>query len=247
MPLEILENADAVAARAARLFADIAGEAVRERGRFTVALAGGRTPERAYVLLAGPEYARAVDWGATVVFWGDERFVPLDDERSNHAMARRSLIERVPIPPDHVHPVPTSLPSPDDTAMTYEQTFRHLFPTETPPRFDLFLLGLGDDGHTASLFPGKPSLTVTDRLFVASPPGILPPPVDRVTATFPLINAARNIIFLVTGASKAAPLKAVLEDGASVESHPAAGVRPVDGTVTWLVDREAAGMLDSRK
>jgi 6-phosphogluconolactonase len=179
------------------------------------------------------------------LFWGDERFVPLDDERGNYAMAQRSLIAHAPLPTGHVFPIDTSLPTVHDAAAAYERTVSAFFPQndKTTPRFDLFLLGLGDDGHTASLFPGMPSLAVTDRLFVATPPGVLPPPVDRVTATFPLINAARHVAFLVTGPSKAEPLQAVLEGGATATTHPAAGVRATDGTLTWLVDREAARLL----
>ena len=154
-------------------------------------------------------------------------------------MARLSLIDAIPIPGANVHPVRTDLPSPAEAAADYHDALIREF-GEGPPRFDLILLGLGDDGHTASLFPGALALSAGDRWAINSPPGVLPPPVDRITLTFPVLNAARRVLFLVVGVGKADAVRDILDRGASVIDRPAAGVKPVDGEVTWLLDEAAA-------
>lgn len=236
--------ADDLAARAADRFVETARAAVASRGRFTVALAGGSTPEAMYALLAESPRREQVPWTQTFVFFGDERMVPPDDEeRSNVNMARRVLLDKVPV--GQVFPVDTTGPADAEAAArAYANTLASFFGLPSsglPPVFDLILLGLGDDGHTASLFPGKPTLAVTDRWVVASSPGVLPPPVERVTLTFPVLNAARAVLFLVAGDKKAPALAAILEGGADPATYPAAGVRPASGTLTWLVDEAAAG------
>jgi 6-phosphogluconolactonase len=240
---------DTLAARAAEHIREASVRAIAARGRFTLALAGGSTPEKAYRLLAQPQRAGSIDWSKTHLFFGDERFVPHDDPRSNYGMARRALLRSAPIPAQQVFPIPTDLATPQESAAAYARvlaTFFGVEPGKDVPRFDLILLGMGDDGHTASLFPGKPALREQSAWVVATPPGVLPPPVDRVTLTFPVLNTAREVLFLVTGEKKAAPLRDVLEGAADVTVHPAAGVRPREGTLTWLVD-EAAAQLLSRK
>jgi 6-phosphogluconolactonase len=247
--LTIAKDAEGLAARAAGRFLEVAGEAIRRDGRFTAALAGGSTPEKLYTLLAQPEYAARVEWRQSALFLGDERLVPLDDPRSNYALIRRTLLATATVPADQVFPVPVHLATADEAAAAYEETLAAVFgmaDRRLPPRFDLILLGLGDDGHTASLFPHAPSLAVADRWVVGSPPGTLPPPVDRITLTYPVLNAARRVIFLVSGEKKATVLQELLEGQPSPETRPAAGVRPVDGTVEWLVDEAAATGLTRR-
>ncbi len=242
----VCRDADELAARAADRFIEAARAAVAARGRFTVALAGGSTPEAMYALLAESPRREQVGWVETFVFFGDERMVsPNDEERSNANMARRVLLDKVPA--GQVFPVDTTnTPDAEAAAHAYATTLAGFFGLSSsgpPPIFDLILLGLGDDGHTASLFPGKPALDVVDRWAAATPPGVLPPPVERVTLTFPVLNAAREVLFLVAGDKKADALHGVLEGGANPATHPAAGVKPATGTLTWLVDEAAAAKL----
>lgn len=211
-----------------------------------LALAGGSTPERTYSLLAQPNRRGRIDWAHTFLFFGDERFVPANDPSSNFAVVQRTLLAPALVPAGHAFPVPTQLPTAAAAAFEYATTLAKVFGIaegSDQPRFDLILLGLGDDGHTASLFPGAASLSVTDRWVVASPPGTLPPRVERITLTFPVLNGAREILFLVSGRNKAEALHDVLEGQPSREERPAAYVRPVDGTLTWLVDEAAATLL----
>jgi 6-phosphogluconolactonase len=238
----VCADADEVARRAADRIVEAARAAVEARGRFTLVLSGGSTPEKLYGLLAASPYAEQILWEQTYLFVGDERLVPHDGPASNYGMAKRTLLSRVPVPPGNVVYASTDLGTVGDAADSYEQAIRDFFEDHTGvPSFDLVLLGLGDDGHTASLFPGKPALSVTDRLVAGSEPGILPPPVDRITLTFPALNAARAVLFLVAGANKAPALKEVLSGTADVNTHPAAGVRPEGGTLTFLVDKAASG------
>ncbi len=235
-----------LASEAAGLIRRSAQVAIRERGRFLLTLAGGETPEKTYTLLAQPDRRSGVEWLKTYVFFGDERFVPHDDPRSNYATAQRALLGRVPIPPSQVFAVPTRTASAADSAARYGETLvRFWGPTDdgTPPRFDLVLLGLGEDGHVAGLFPSAAALRVDDAWVTWSPPGVAPPPVDRIRLTYPVLNAARHVAFLVAGERKAAVVQEVLEGAPRRERCPAAGVQPTAGTVTWLVDEAAAALL----
>jgi 6-phosphogluconolactonase len=243
----ICRDADALSHRAAEEFARAAADAIAARGSFRVALAGGATPEATYRLLGRPPLCERIAWERVLVFFGDERLVPLDDPHSNHEMARRALLGAVPLPADRIFPVPTGLATAAEAADAYARTLVHeAGDPEGTPRLDLILLGLGEDGHTASLFPHAPALSVADRWATATPPGALPPPVERVTLTFPALNAARRILFLVSGERKADVLRDVLEGEASEDACPAAGVRPHDGTLIWLVDAAAASRLTRR-
>ncbi len=247
--LQVFSDGDALAAHAAALFAQAARETIAARGRFTVALTGGSSPKGTYERLARPPLAGGIDWASVFIFLGDERFVPPDDERSNYGMCRSLLLDHVPLAPDQVLPIPTNTATPGEAALAYAKTLARVFaqpPDGPPPALDLILLGLGDDGHCASLFPGMPTLHINDRWVVSSPPGTLPPPVDRVTFTFPLLNAARQVVFLVTGAKKAAPVRDIFEGVAGVDQHPAAGVHPTNGALTWLLDEAAASGLKNR-
>lgn len=245
--LTICRDAIDLATGAARLIATTARDAIAQRGRFSLVLSGGSTPEKTYALLGNSDLGTELDWRSTFLFFGDERFVPSDDPDSNLGMARRSLIERLAIPASHVFQMPTDGPDAADGAQRYGETISQFFgvpgDSKPPPAFDLVLLGLGDDGHTASLFPGKPSLSVKDRWVTSSPPGRLPPPVDRITLTFPILNRARQVLFLVAGDKKAEIVRELLEDAPAVEKYPAAGILPTDGKVTWLLDEAAAKLL----
>ncbi|HQT94709.1 MAG TPA: 6-phosphogluconolactonase [Thermoanaerobaculaceae bacterium] len=245
----ICKDGDDLAAHAADLIVQAAQTATRARGRAMLALAGGSTPEKTYSALAQPGHRIRIDWVRTFLFLGDERFVPPDDPSSNFAMVQRTLLAPVSAPAGHAFSVPTQLGTAAAAASAYAAALTEAFgigKVDGPPRFDLILLGLGEDGHTASLFPGAASLSVTDRWVVASPPGTLPPPVERITLTFPVLNAAREIVFLVSGQNKAEALRDVLEGNPSREQRPAVWVRPVDGTLTWLVDEGAASRLTRR-
>ncbi|NPA90088.1 MAG: 6-phosphogluconolactonase [Chloroflexi bacterium] len=207
--------------------------AVEERGRATVALSGGHTPRPVYERLAHAP----VPWDRVHLFWGDERYVPHHDPRSNYRMAREVLIQHIPIPPDHVHPMPTHHPDPDVAAREYEATLRaHL--SESSP-FDLVLLGLGGDCHTASLFPHTPALEETERWVVPNPG----PDVLRLTLTYPILNQARLVFFLVTGEGKAPVVYRVFHGEEDVHTCPARGIRPRRGHVHWWLDEAAAREL----
>ncbi len=224
--------ADDVLARAA--------SAIASRGRFAIALSGGSTPQPLYERLAASPWRDRTDWSRWHVFWSDERLVPADDPCSNQRLAQQALLGHVPIPAAQIHRVPIDAGPPEVVAAAYEGELRASFLLDdgSLPRFDLILLGLGSDGHTASLFPGAPALDERRRLVVATPPGSLPPAVDRVTFTLPVLNAARAIVFLVSGADKAEALRRVL---AGDQSLPAARVQPTDGELHWLVDQAARG------
>jgi len=243
--LKVYCDADRLAAKAAARIAQAAAESIRHRGRFTLVLAGGSTPRKTYALLARGEGEASIDWSRTFLFFGDERHVPHDDPRSNYRMAHESLLTIAPIAHDQVLPIETDLATAEQCADQYSSALVRFFglPAGSMPIFDLILLGLGDDGHTASLFPDAAALGVNDRIATWSPPGVLPPPVARITLTYPALNAARQVMFLVAGANKAEALRDVVEGNATAQQRPAAGVRPESGRLTWLVDQSAAGLL----
>lgn len=243
------EDAAKLAKEAADWIARCASQAIAERGRFLLALSGGSTPEQAYLDLASPRFEGKIAWTKVLIFFGDERFVPPNDARSNLGMATRTLLSRAPIPYGNVFPIATQTRTTDEAAEQYETAVARQFglsDTSPPPALDLVLLGLGDDGHTASLFPGNPSLGIKRKWFAGSPPGVLPPPVDRITATLPMLNAAREILFLVGGGKKANILKSILESPDAATKYPAAMVNPSRGKVTWLLDKAAAALLTQR-
>jgi 6-phosphogluconolactonase len=243
--IHAFSDLDALSEAAAQYVAESARRAIDERGRFVLALAGGSTPRRLYQLLASPAWRDQIEWDRWHFFLGDERIVPPTDKNSNFGMAEEALLARVPAIASQIHRVPTEAGGAGEVATRYEGEIRDFFDpsADEAPRFDLVLLGMGSDGHTASLFPGKATLDETTRLVVASPPGTLPPPVDRVTFTFPLLNAARAVLFLVAGSDKQAALQAVQAGVPSGDAGvpPAARVRPTDGELEWYVDADALG------
>jgi 6-phosphogluconolactonase len=221
-----------------------AAEAIARRGRFTIALSGGSTPRNLYTLIAANASA-SLPWDQMFFFWGDERHVPLNDPDSNYRMAKETLLSKVPIPPANIFPVPADNPDAAAAAQAYEDTLRKFFalaPGEFP-RFDLILLGMGPDGHTASLFPETAALQEKSRLVVANWVEKLSN--SRITFTLPVLNAARCVAFLVSGADKAAVLHEVLEGKAPGEKYPSKLVRPIEGKLIWFVDRAAASDLST--
>jgi 6-phosphogluconolactonase len=233
----VLADPSAVAvATADRLVAD-AVAAIEERGIFRVALSGGSTPKQVYPLLLEPARRDAVDWSRVEFFWGDERAVPPDHPESNFGVAYGMLISQLPdVRPDRIHRMPAEAPDRDAAALSYESELRLAFGArgDEPPAFDLIWLGMGPDGHCASLFPGSQALTVTDRWVVANwAPG---PSAWRMTLTFPVLNAGRDVLFVVTGADKADAFRDIR---AGASSDPAS--RVAGDNVEWFVDAAAAG------
>ena len=220
----------------------VATEAVGQRGRFTIALSGGSTPRNLYTLIAANASA-SLPWGQVFFFWGDERHVPLDDPDSNYRMAREALLSKIPIPPANVFPVPAENPDAAAAAEAYEQTVKKFFALREGelPHFDLILLGMGPDGHTASLFPETAALQEKSRLVVANWVDKLK--ASRITFTLPVLNAARCVAFLVSGIDKATVLHEVLEGNAPPEKYPSKLVQPSNGKLIWFVDRAAASQL----
>jgi 6-phosphogluconolactonase len=241
MPKElfIAASADDLAREAAGRFVEAARVAIADHGRFAVALSGGSTPRRLYGLLAQPPYVHAVDWSRVHIFFADERFVPHDHPDSTMLLARETLLDRVAIPPENLFPMPTAGVTPEAGAEQYAASLKAFFGTDLP-RFDLILLGMGPDGHTASLFPGFPDYAGSVAAVHGSPK---PPPI-RLTLTLDAINHAERILFLATGADKAEPLRAVFaEQAPGPESLPAARVAATTGHTAWLVDRDAGSTL----
>jgi len=240
--LIILPSPAALAEEAARRFIDSARQAIDENGQFIVVLAGGSTPTGLHSLLAQPPYREQVEWSRTFVYFGDERCVPPDHPDSNYRAARETLLDHVPVPQAHVFRIHGEMP-PVTAARAYALLLRRNFGLRgaARPHFDLLLLGMGDDGHTASLFPGMPALEERRRLVVASGvPHYVRPAVSRVTLTLPVLNAAKRIQFLVTGANKITALRAVLTGREPDTPLPARRVRPAQGELTWLVDEAVA-------
>lgn len=237
--IHVFNDYETLSQAAAEMFADLANQAITSHGRFCVALSGGRTPQRLYEILANAPYREHLRWEAMHIFWGDERCVPTNDPRSNFLMARQALLDQVSIPENHIHPIPGDLPA-ALAATDYETELRDFF-DRRPPVFDLILLGLGDNAHTASLFPRTSVLDEKERwvdaVYVAEQS------MYRVTMTAPLINQAREVIFLVSGTEKASALQSVLEGAYLPHDFPAQLIRPNGGHPVWMVDKAAAHKL----
>ena len=234
--VEVCETPAALAERAAAWVAERATTATVNGAGFAIALAGGSTPRALYQHLAAPPYRDTLDWSRWSVYVGDERAAPPDDPESNYRLGRETLLDHVPIPADQVHRMEAERPDLDAAAAAYSALLEATLPPGPAgaPRLDCVLLGIGTDGHTASLFPGTPALDVTDAWATR---GLATyEPVDRITVTFPLIDAAAAVAFLVTGESKRAALAGVVAG-----TVPAARVRPAHGELHWFLDTVAAG------
>jgi 6-phosphogluconolactonase len=238
--LKVVPDSDALYRAAGDEFLRCAQDAIAGRERFCVALSGGNTPRGVYSFLAANDGA-SLPWNQIYIFFGDERHVPPDDPESNYRMANETLLSRVPIPAANVFRVPTELDA-EVAAQQYEDQLRAFFRLSPGawPRFDLILLGLGDDGHTASLFPESAALNETKRLVVANWVDKLHS--YRVTFTYPMLNHAAEIAFLVSGQSKSHILRDVLKPTGDA-SYPAQRVRPLGGRLLWILDRAAAQLL----
>jgi 6-phosphogluconolactonase len=236
----ICRDVDELNRKAVEQFIGLAGKSIEQSGRFAVALSGGSTPKALYSLLASPDYRERVDWSRVDLFWGDERCVPPDHMESNFRMVQEALLSKISLPPENVHRMPGEK-APQDAAADYENELRTFFRSavNAVPRFDLILLGLGEDGHTASLFPGSSALNEHNRLVATVYVQRLK--AHRLTLTLSVINAAGQILFLVSGQSKAAVAKAILSSDSAAKDYPAARVKPIDGRLTWLMTQDAAG------
>lgn len=238
MQIAIYPDIDTLSHEAAQYIVRIASESIVTRGRFTIALSGGTTPRTLYGLLGSEPYRSQIDWALVDIFWSDERCVPPDSPDSNYHMAQEVLLSRIPIPAQQVHYMPADQPDRDAASQAYAEEMQRTFGTNGIPSFDLIQLGMGPEGHTASLFPHQASLHEQQRLVI--PVSVPKPPPDRLTFTPPVLNAARNVLFLVTGADKADALHAVLEGPYQPDEYPAQIVRPPHGEVVWMLDTAVA-------
>jgi len=245
MSVAIYPDIDTLSHEAARYVVRVASEAITTHGRFTLALAGGSTPKKLYGLLASAPYRDQIDWARTEIFWSDERCVPPDSEDSNYHLAHEALLSKVPLPPSQIHRMPADAEDRAEAALTYTQELQRVFGTNGTPAIDLIQLGMGPEGHTASLFPHQASLHEQTRLIM--PVTVPKPPPPRLTFTPPLLNAASHVLFLVTGQDKAEALQAVLEGVYNPDEYPAQIIRPTQGEVTWMLDPTAASKLHAQQ
>jgi 6-phosphogluconolactonase len=242
--IKIFPDTETLNVFAAERFFEIYESSLAANDHLSVALAGGSTPKALYRRLAGSEFKNKIDWSKVFFFFGDERNVLPDDPESNYRMARENLFETIEAPAANIYRWPTDIRDATEAAYEYASAIRDFFVLSDRgqfPRFDLILLGMGDDGHTASLFPFTPALAETEKIAVANPV----PKFDttRLTLTFPAINQARNIIFLVAGETKAPVLQEILEGRFDPRQFPAQSIRPADGELSWLIDEKAARLL----
>ena len=233
--VRVFADVNELSLRAAEAAVRTIDDSVRSTGRCSLALCGGNTPRTFYGLLAS-KFGDQIQWSSIHVFWGDERYVSPSDPASNYRMARETLLDHVPCPAANIHPMPTHSSSPDADAREYERTLKNYFGTDWP-HFDLILLGLGEEGHTASLFPGSPAISERTRWVAAVETPANPP--LRLTLTLPVLTRATNIYVLVAGSNKAHALHHVLTGVPDPSSYPAAGIRFTKGRLIWWVDRAA--------
>jgi 6-phosphogluconolactonase len=238
--IKVFKDINELSQYAANLFIETANQSIAKRGRFLTVLSGGNTPMRLYKLL-GDSFHDQVDWAHVHFFWGDERCVPVDDAGNSYGQTKKVLLDKIDIPDDNIHRVLSEL-EPDSAVKEYARTLTAF--AESPlawPRFDLVLLGMGDDGHTASLFPNSPVDMDSPTLAVTA--NYQGRPANRVTLTPKVLNSSRNIVFLVTGKSKAETLNKVLNGTYLPHELPAQRITPEDGNLTWLIDEEAGSLL----
>jgi len=238
MHIAIYPDIHTLSLQAAQYTVRIASESIADSGRFTIALAGGTTTGELYGLLGSEPFRSQIDWQLVHIFWGDERCVPHNSPDSNSYLAQEVLLNKISIPESQIHRMPADQPDRDAASQAYAIEMQHTFRTNGIPGFDLIHLGMGPEGHTASLFPHQASLHEKQRLVM--PVSVPKPPPDRLTFTPPLLNAARNVLFLVTGSEKADALQAVLEGEYQPEEYPAQIVHPTNGEVTWMLDKDVA-------
>jgi 6-phosphogluconolactonase len=244
--IRVLTTPQELFAAAAEEIVRAANQAVSERGKFSIALSGGSTPKSLYTLLA-TNARTTLPWDRMFFFLSDERHVPPTDPDSNYRMAYEAMLSKVPVPPGNMFRIPAENPDAASAAKEYESTLRTFFKTAPGqfPNFDVILLGMGPDGHTASLFPGTAGVQEKSRLVIAN--WVEKLKTHRLTFTLPVLNAARCVAFLVSGTDKAAVLRSVLEEKAPGDQYPASLVQPTDGKLIWFLDRAAASGLSQQK
>ena len=235
--VSVFDDLEALSRAAAEVFLSVASDAIALRGRFSVALSGGSTPRRLYTLLASSAYQNRVAWPHVHLFWADERCVPPDHRASNFKLLSDTLLQRVFVPGKNIHRMRGEADA-EEAARDYESQLSHFFGSSALPAFDLIMLGVGEDGHTASLFPG--SQAVREEKHMVVPVYLDKPNFNRITLTLPVINHASRVFFLAAGKAKAGVIHHVLDEGNSRE-YPAGLVCPEAGTITWFLDQEAAG------
>ncbi|GCE13428.1 6-phosphogluconolactonase [Tengunoibacter tsumagoiensis] len=241
----IYPTTEKLSLEAADFIVKAANEAIADHGRFTLALSGGSTPRKLYGMLAGDPYKDQIDWSKVEIFWSDERCVPPTDAESNFQLAQEVMFSKLQIPAANIHRCPADEADRDAASLAYTQEMKRVFQTDGVPAFDLIQLGMGPEAHTCSLFPHQASLQEEVRLIM--PVTVPKPPPPRLTFTPPLLNAARHVLFLVTGAEKAEALQAVLEGSYQPDEYPAQIVRPTNGHVTWMLDNAAAARLSQKE
>ena len=241
--VRVFPDRHALSHAAADTFRSLAGQAVSDHGRFAAALSGGSTPQELYALLAEKPYRDQVAWERIHLFWADERCVPREHAASNFRLVKELLLSRVPVPEESIHRIAGESGA-DRAATTYERELRTFFGRDAYPELDLVILGVGEDGHTASLFPGASQLGEQEHLAV--PVFLGDPMKDRVTLTLPVLAHARQVLFLAAGLSKRKVVRSILAEG-NPDGLPAGLVRPVTGDCTWFLDREAASQVPHRK
>jgi 6-phosphogluconolactonase len=241
MHIAIYPDKHTLSQHAAEYVMRIANESIDLHGHFTIALTGGTTPGELYSLLGSEPFISQIDWQLVHIFWGDERCVPYNSPESNFYLAHEALLQKISIPESQIHLMPADQLDRDAASQAYTVEMQNTFGTNGIPSFDLIHLGMGPEGHTASLFPHQASLQEKHRLVM--PVSVPKPPPDRLTFTPPLLNAARNVLFLVTGNEKADALHAVLEGEYQPDEYPAQIVRPTNGEVVWMLDKAAAQNL----
>ena len=239
MELHIFKTPDELSHTVAKWIADDIAATLKKQDRYTIALSGGSTPKALHKILAASPYKEQIEWSKLHVFWGDERAVPFDDDRNNAKMAYDTLLNFVPIPPDQIHVMRTDI-GPEQSAAEYE-TILHRYFDNTPASFDLVLLGMGDDGHTLSLFPGTAAVHEEKAWTIAF--FLKAQDMYRITLTKTIVNRAAKIAFLTTGTGKAHALKEVQQGAYNPDLYPSQEIRPVTGELHWFVDEAAAAGL----
>jgi 6-phosphogluconolactonase len=242
MKINVFNNETEVLNGLANYFVETAAESIADHGQFSVALSGGNSPKKLYELLASPLYKDRVEWNKVHFFFGDERYVPHTDSQSNYLMAKKALLEPLDLSYKQIFPIDTSL-SPEEAAIQYTTDISYYF-AGTDVRFDLILLGLGDNSHTASLFPHTPVLH--DKTVSVKEVFLEDLQVYRITMTAPLINQARHIVYLVYGEGKAIAVHHVIEDKTDIENYPAQLIKPQNGDLQWFMDKGAASKLKNK-
>lgn len=251
--MRVYQDADELALKAARYFARLADQYVIGSGHFTVAFSGGSTPKAMFTLLAAEPFLETIPWSSIYLFQVDERCVPVDHQDSNYRMMQETLLSKTPVKAENIFRIPAEKPDHDEAAEEYSNTLRMFFltgpgatktgtaPLAQLPRFDLIFLGMGADGHTASLFPGTAALNAGEKIAVTNYVEKLG--AHRITLTAATINNARNVTFVAAGADKAATLKEVIEGPHRPDTFPSQLIRPGNGSLFWMVDQAAAAQL----